>query len=66
MEKTSKIYLKTRFNNGKLIHLRDIIPLIKSGDQYFWAVLNFDAINYTGQAQPIAYHLATHIYQEKK
>ncbi len=66
MEKMNKIYLKTRFKDARLIHLRDIIPLIKDGCQYSWAVLDFDAINYTGGAQPIANYLVTHIYQEKK
>ncbi len=66
MEKIDKICLNTRFKNSKLIHLRDIVSLIKDGVQYSWAVLDFSALNYTGDAQPIAHHLATSIYKEKK
>lgn len=65
MEKVNKIYLKTRFENGSLIQLRDIVKLIKAGDQLFWAVLDFDALDYQGEAQPISINLRSNIYEKK-
>lgn len=39
MEKTNKIYLKTKYENGIFVELLDIFKAIPNGKDYQWAVL---------------------------
>ena len=61
----NKIYLDTRFTDGSLIHLHDVVEQINCGEDFFWAVLEFYAENYPGDVQPIAHHLTSNIHKEK-